>query len=298
VYTFHSPAPLEYRLRHGMTSRHRAGILGRVAEAALWSVECAAVRRAAAMHTLSQFSADLLRRLYRVRCERVTVIPGGADLERFRPVADRAALRGGLELPDGRPVLLTIRNLEPRMGLDSLIRAMARVRDRIPDALLLIGGAGVLREPLEALTASLHLGENVRFLGFVPEADLPRHYAAADAFVLPTRALEGFGLITVEALACGTPVLGTPVGATPEILTPLAPSLLFRSSDVEHMAETLADFLVRARSDPPGYETLRGACRRHAEARYDWDSSVGRLETLLCKAAETGSVAAAEERAP
>jgi glycosyltransferase involved in cell wall biosynthesis len=116
--------------------------------------------------------------------------------------------------------------------------------------------------------------------------------------VLPTRALEGFGLITVEALACGTPVLGTPVGATPEILGALRPSLLFASAAPDDMAERLADFLARARSDPADYETLRAACRRHAEMRYDWDASVSRLETLLEKTANTRSVVAPAERVP
>jgi glycosyltransferase involved in cell wall biosynthesis len=298
LYTFHSPAPVEYRLRRGMTSRHRAGLVGCAAQALLWSIECAAVRRAAAVHTLSQFTADLLWRLYRARRDRVTVIPGGADLERFQPAADGAAVRAALGLPPTRPLLLTIRNLEPRMGLDGLIHAMASVRDRVPDVQLLIGGAGILRGTLEALTASLHLEANVRFLGFVPEPDLPRYYAAADAFVLPTRALEGFGLITLEALACGTPVLGTPVGATPEILTALAPGLLFRSARADDMAESIADFLARRRSDPVGYEALRAACRRHAETGYDWEASVSRLETLLRETAETGCAAASPERRP
>src|SRR5437899_12651573 len=154
-------------------------------------------------------------------------IVGGADVERFHPSGTREAQRQALGLPGDRPLLFTLRNLEPRMGLDTLIRAMATVRERFPRVLLLIGGSGSLRPLLETLTISLSLSEHVRFLGFVPERDLPAYYGAAAAFVLPTRELEGFGLVTVAALACGTPVLGTPGGATPAILEPPTRSLHF-----------------------------------------------------------------------
>src|SRR2546426_10110498 len=107
------------------------------------------------------------------------------------------------------------------MGLDTLIRAMATVRERFPRVLLLIGGSGSLRPLLETITISLALSDHVRFLGFVPERDLPAYYGAADAFVLPTRELEGFGLGTVEALACGMPVLGTPLCAKARNLAPV-----------------------------------------------------------------------------
>jgi glycosyltransferase involved in cell wall biosynthesis len=147
--------------------------------------------------------------------------------------------------------------------------------------LLLIGGAGSQRSKLEARAASLRLQEHVRFLGFVPDVDLPRYYGAADAFVLPTRALEGFGLVTVEALACGTPVLGTPVGATPEILDPLDPSLVFRDASAEAMAQGLERFLESLARDPASAGRLRDASRRHVETRYSWERSIGDLETTL-----------------
>ena len=129
------------------------------------------------------------------------------------------------------------------MGLDNLLGAMAVLKVRRPSALLLIGGAGSLRGALEAQSQALGLSEHVKFLGFVPDAELPRYYQAADVFVLPTRELEGFGLVTVEALACGTPVLGTPVGATPEILRALCPTLVFRGPTAALMAEDLEHFL-------------------------------------------------------
>jgi len=242
------------------------------------------VRRATRVHVLSAFSADLLRRLYRVPAARIVRIPGGVDTDRFRP-ADRAEARRALGLPAGRPLVLTLRNLEARMGLDALLRALAEVRRAVPDVLLLVGGTGSLRAELEALAASLDLGAHVRFLGWVADAELPRWYQAADVFVLPTRALEGFGLVTVEALASGTPVLGTPVGATPEILGALAPSPLFEDASPAAIARGLRAFLERAARDPGGARTLGAACRRLAETSYSWERAVDGLEATLLELA-------------
>jgi glycosyltransferase involved in cell wall biosynthesis len=190
-------------------------------------------------------------------------------------------VRAGLGWPTDRPILFTLRNLQPRMGLDELIRAIDRLRRPVPDVWLAIGGEGALRGELEALVRALGLADHVRFLGFVEEGRLARCYQAADAFVLPTQSLEGFGLVTVEALACGTPVLGTPVGATPEILGPLSKSLLFQGTSAADMAEGLRRFLEELSHDVSSGEELRRACRRHAESHYAWDECVARLESTL-----------------
>src|SRR5206468_322339 len=254
-----------------VTERQGVRMLG---FAALWGLERACLRRATAIQVLSDYSSELLWKLYRISREKVVKIPGAVDTASFRPAEDRAAVRKALDLPAERSLLLTVRNLEGRMGLDLLIRTMAILTQNMPEALLLIGGAGTLRRELESLSNALGLRERVRFLGFIPDAALPLYYQAADVFVLPTRELEGFGLVTVEALACGTPVLGTPVGATPEILVPLSPALVFRGLAPETMAEDLRRFLEAERRDPEAHARLRAACRRHAEAHYAWDRTI------------------------
>ena len=281
LYTFHSPAPLEYRSRRRMTAHHLGGVAGVAGVAGLWLMERACLRRATRIHVLSDFSTSLLWRLYRIPADRVVKIPGGADLARFHPAGDRTQVRAGLGLPLDRPLLLTVRNLETRMGLDTLVDALAILVRRVPDVLLLIGGAGSLRAVLQAQVEAAGLAKHVTFLGFVPDADLPRYYQAADAFVLPTRELEGFGLVTVEALACGTPVLGTRVGATPELLEPLDPLLVLEGGGAPGMAADLAAFLDRQRRAPDAVARLRAACRVHAEARYGWDRAVADLERVL-----------------
>ena len=288
LYSFYSPAPLEYRSRQGMTARHRTGLVGTTGTAMLWAIERACLKRARLVHVLSDFSAEQLWKLYAVPRERIVRIRGAAATDRFTPAPDRAAVRCALGLPADRPLLLTVRNLEARMGLDNLLEAMSRVKVRFPSAVLLISGVGSLRRALETQSQTLGLDDQVKFLGFVPDADLPRYYQAADLFVLPTRELEGFGLVTVEALACGTPVLGTPVGATPEILRTLCPSLVFRGAAPEVMAEDLERFLAAKERDPGAYTCLRAACREHVERRYTWERATDELESTLRLVADAG----------
>ena len=286
LYSFLSPAPLEYRSRQRMTAHHRAGAAGAAGVAALWMAERACLRRATRIHVMSDFSVSLLWRLYRIPAERTVKIPGGVDVERFHPAADRRQVRAGLGLPLDGPLLFTVRNLEARMGLDTLIAAMVGLARTAPDVRLLIGGAGSHRAALERQVGELGLEKHVTFLGFVPDADLPRYYQAADVFVLPTRELEGFGLVTAEALACGTPVLGTPVGATPELLEPLDPTLVFRDATAEAMEADLTAFLDRLARHPAAALDLREACRRQAESRFGWEHVVDEVERALAAVVE------------
>src|SRR2546428_13716308 len=128
-----------------MTAHHRDGVAGRVGFAALWGLERACLRRATAIQVLSDYSSELLWKLYRISREKVVKIPGAVDTASFRPAEDRAAVRKALDLPAERSLLLTVRNLEGRMGLDLLIRTMAILTQNMPEALLLIGGAGEAR---------------------------------------------------------------------------------------------------------------------------------------------------------
>jgi glycosyltransferase involved in cell wall biosynthesis/2-polyprenyl-3-methyl-5-hydroxy-6-metoxy-1,4-benzoquinol methylase len=289
LYTFHSPAALEYQGRRGTTAWHRRGLAGGAGAAVLSALERWSLARVTRVHALSAYSAGLLRSLHGIDGERVVRIEGGVDTLKFRPPDEaRDAVRAELGWPAGGPVLFTLRNLQPRMGLDELIRAVDLLRRRMPDLRLVIGGEGALRAELAALVERLGLGGHVSFLGFVDESRLARCYQATDVFVLPTQALEGFGLVTVEALACGTPVLGTPVGATPEILAPLAKSLLLSGTTAAAMADDLARFLDELARDPAAAGELRRACRRHVESHYGWDHSVARLEATLAALAAPG----------
>lgn len=204
-------------------------------------------RLADAVQCDSAYSLSLITREYpNAVAGKGLVCPGWVDTGRFRPAKTRNLLRRRLGEPwlPGTTTFLTVRRLEHRMGLDNLIEACHILRLQGYKFRLLIGGSGPLRGDLERLVEKTQLTKAVHFLGRVPESDLPACYAAADCFVLPTRTLECFGLIALEALACNTPVVATPVGSIPEVMgTRQAGRWLTRDTTPEALAETMKVYL-------------------------------------------------------
>jgi glycosyltransferase involved in cell wall biosynthesis len=169
------------------------------------------------------------------------------------------------------------------MGLENLIAAMKEVASYIPDVLLLIGGKGYLEGLLHAQVKKLQLEQNVSFLGFIPEEKLPLYYQAADLFVLPTIALEGFGLATVEALSCGTPVIATPVGANLEVIGPLGKDFICQDVTPEAIAERIVWWLKYGISS-----SLRKRCREYCESNFGIKKVAESIENVLFEAARQG----------
>jgi glycosyltransferase involved in cell wall biosynthesis len=228
---------------------------------------------------LSEYSRKHFLSYYPKRKYRLRVIPGGVDVDAFFPLGpgqDRSALREVLKLPTDRPVLLTVRRLEARMGLDNLILAVAQIVERAPelDFLLVIGGKGALKNQLEELVEQHDLEDRVRFVGRITREQLPIYYRSADVFILPTLSIEGFGLVTVEALASGLPVLGTPVGGTVEILKGVDESLLFPGITPDMLSHRIEKFL----KDPVPFEALKMRCRERAVQNYSWEKVVDLIE--------------------
>jgi len=242
--------------------------------------EKACLRRSDRIVVLSEFSRDQLESLYPFAARKVVKIPGGVDLERFRPADDREALRRKLGLPADRSVVFTVRRLVPRMGLENLIAAFAEVREVRSDVLLAIAGRGRLEGELRRQADALGLGESVRFLGFVDDEALVRYYQAADLFALPTLAFEGFGMVTLEALACGTPAIGTPIGATPEILSPLARQLVLDGTEPSAIRRGILAMLEWL-SDRVAAADLRRRSREYVVANFGWDRAIDAIEDLI-----------------
>ena len=126
----------------------------------------------------------------------------------------------------------------------------------------------------EDSSSELGIDAQVRFLGRVAEEELPDWYRGADLFVLPTVAYEGFGMVTAEALSCGTPVLGTPVGATPELLGPLGSRYLTSDATAASLARSLEDLLPHLDDD------ARRSCADYA-VKYDWRRVIISWEAAL-----------------
>ena len=155
------------------------------------------------------------------------------------------------------------------MGLDLLVEAAAIARRSIPGLKVFIAGKGPLAEELSQQIRALQLEDCVHLLGFVLSEDLPFYYRAANLFALPTLALEGFGLVILEALASNTPVLGTPTGAIPDVLAPFGKDLVFKGTKAADIADGIVRFHKGAR---PAQDY-----RKLVLERYTWDTVTDRL---------------------
>ena len=241
------------------------------------ALERTVYRRGERVIVLSSAFRRLVVERYRVSPWRVRVEPPGVDLERFSP-GDRREARERLGLGTCPFVALSVRRLVSRMGLDTLIEAWAQALPALPrDAQLLIAGEGPQRHALEELVARGGLQDSVRFLGRIDEDALVDHYRAADVGIVPTRSFEGFGLVVIEAAACGTPTIVTKIGGLLEAVAGLDRSLAVRAGDVPALATRLAQ-AARAGGIPS-----RPATRRFAEG-YSWLGVVQRHRAVLREA--------------
>ena len=279
--TFHSPWPTEYGIRTRDTDR---GALRRRLNAALRDrIERRLLGSVEEVGTLSEYMHGRLRERYDPAAP-TRIVAGGVDVEVFAPDAGRHERVAG-----GGPTFLTVRRLSPRMGHGMLLEAFARVREDHPDAELYVAGDGPLAGKLRERATGLGVDDATTFLGYVPDGALPAAYASADVFVLPTTELEGFGLATLEALASGTPVVGTRVGGTVEILEGAerrenVPARMLSSVDAETLATRMNDW---ARLDRGTRERAERACRAYVESRYTWERTVDALERRYRALTET-----------
>ncbi|MBI2439811.1 MAG: glycosyltransferase family 4 protein [Lentisphaerae bacterium] len=281
IYYCHSLAYEEYLTRNPPPSGLGKRWLYWLHAGLRFFIEHWVIRRCATVVVESRFMRARVMAKHRVSAERIGLIPAAADIGRFRPVADRLARRAQLGLPPDRPAIFTVRNLIPRMGLENLIKALAEPKIARENLLLLIGGEGPLRPHLERLIRTLKLEAKIVLKGFIPEDELAAYYQCADLVVMPSAALEGFGLVTVEALACGTPVLGTPVGAIPEILSQIDPRLLAKGNDARSIAAALADILLLIRNNPVELNQLSAKGLRQVANVYNWGKHNEQLEAVL-----------------
>lgn len=275
IYVLYMAYALEYldKVRHGGGFR-RAEIPFVYPVLAVW--ERRLVRRADRVVVLSDYCRRIAER-FGAEPDKVVKITGAVDLGRFSPGA-RAVARRRLGWPADRRIVLAVRRLDPRMGLENLLEASRQLES---DVLVVIVGRGPEEARLRALVERLGLAGRVLFTGYLPEIDLPDAYRAADLVVLPTRALEGYGIAAAEAVSCGTPACGTPVGAIPEVVGALDARLVLPGADAAGIAAGLRALLA-----PGILASIEVRTRRYAQERFDrrraaaaWDdvlSSLGR----------------------
>ncbi len=226
---------------------------------------------------LSKAFGEILHQKYQIPWQKIHIIPGGVDIDHFQNNLSRREARIKLGWPTNRPILFTSRRLVHRMGIDKLLQAIAMIKPGIPDIWLAIAGRGHIQALLQQQARELGLENNVQFLGFLPENDLTVAYQAADLAVMPSQSFEGFGLAILESLACGTPVLCTPVGGMPEILQRFSPDLITEAITVESIADKLAQIMLNKLSLPS-----REECRNYTIKNYDWTNITQQIrQTLL-----------------
>ncbi|MGZ8764018.1 MAG: glycosyltransferase family 4 protein [Acidimicrobiia bacterium] len=212
------------------------------------------------------------------RLVRGVVVPPGVDVERFRPldIEARAAARRRFGLDPNRPLVLGASRLVPRKGFDVVIDAVAGLD---PLVQLAIGGAGRDRHRLEARVARRGLGGRVRFLGRVPDADLPALYASADVFAMACRdrwlglEAEGFGIVFLEAAATGVPAVAGRSGGSHEAVVHGETGYVVDPRSVAEVRRAL----MRLLDDESARHRFGSAARARAVSDFSYDTLAARL---------------------
>lgn len=196
-----------------------------------------------------------------------TVIMHGVDTEVFRPAPDRAALRAELGLPDSALLIGCFGRIRAQKGIDLLVEAAMKLLPDRPEAMVLISGRATAKHEafqtdLKRKAALAGLSDRVLFLGEVPWERVVKLHQALDLYVAPAR-WEGFGLTPLEAMACGTPVVASDVGAYAEQLTPETGTIV-PPGDAAALAAAIRGWI----DDPARLTAARPLCRAHVEADF------------------------------
>jgi phosphatidyl-myo-inositol dimannoside synthase len=214
----------------------------------------------------------------------VIQVPPGVDTARFHPLAsiDKAAARTHFGLPAGGRLVVSVSRLVPRKGMDTLIRAAAKLRPKHPDLTVAIAGTG--RDRLRLAQIVRRTGAPVRLLGYTAEADLPLLYGCADLFAMCCRTRwagleqEGFGIVFLEAAACGVPSVAGDSGGAAEAVEDGETGIVVSDPDDPDAVATAIGSLL----DDPGLASRQGqAARRRAERAFSYDLLAERLGEAL-----------------
>ncbi|HEV2992912.1 MAG TPA: glycosyltransferase [Acidimicrobiia bacterium] len=209
--------------------------------------------------------------------DRVEIIPPGVDHALFSPSEPRAARRR-LGLPTDRPLLLFVGRIQPLKGVDVAVRALAALRARDAELVVVGGPSGADGPPevarLRALAEDLGVTARVRWVRPVPHDRLADWYRAADVCLVPSRS-ESFGLVALEAAACGTPVVAANVGGLRTLVDHDESGFLVDGRDPDEYAAP-----IQALLDAPGRAAAMGSRAAARAGRYTWSIAAARLRRL------------------
>ncbi len=247
IHSIHSPWLMEMRAGKNWEGRGnlRGRILSRAAFAVAKQVEAGCFRRTDFLTSDSRYTKEEIIKEHgrKVKKKRFEVLPGWVDTNRFTPEGPRTNWRAELGRLSRGPVFFTIRGLGPRYGLEMLVDSAGLLKKSGLEFEVVIGGTGPLRSTILSQIHDLSLEDRVTLIGQVEDEKLPILYRSCDVFVLPTLALECFGIIILEALASGKPVIATPVGAIPELMKPIFPEGLLPETSAQALADTMTRYI-------------------------------------------------------
>jgi teichuronic acid biosynthesis glycosyltransferase TuaC len=206
--------------------------------------------------------------------EKVEVLHNGVDLNRFKPLSEvKHQMRKKLGISKDANVVLTVRRIVYKNGIDTLLESAEIAVKRNPKLVFVVVGKGPDSEEVKEKIGQLRMQNNFKLTGFVSDEDLPLYYNIADLFALPSKSGEGLPLVVLEAMSCGLPVIATNVGGTSEVMSKDYGKLVPPNSP-DSLAEALVEF---SRKD---VAALKKDLRAMMEEKYSWDKNVEKLSEI------------------
>lgn len=243
---FHSPWCLEYKYRkidknYKIKKKETAFMLGYMIR---FYIEKWVYNNIQKIITLSKYMKKICVKLFKTNMQIITIYPS-IDTEEFCMNYNKNEIRKELKLPLDKLIFFTARAMIPRTGIKQLIEAIDIIKSKVQNSLFIISGDGPYLNYYKSLVVIKKLVNLVKFTGFLDRVTLIKYFYASDCFLVPSCKLEGFGLVILEALYANIPVIATPVGAIPEILSDIPDCQLSNSRTPQDFARELLKFTQR-----------------------------------------------------
>lgn len=236
-------------------------------------------RHATGVVANSRFTRDLLLDMG-VSSDRVHLINPGVDIHQFHPDLDGTLIKERYGLK-GKKIIFSVGRLSRRKGFDQMILALPSIIASVPDAHYVLGGIGEDRAYLEELVADTGVSDHVTFAGKIPDEELPFWYNLCEVFIMPNRKVgedtEGFGMVFIEANACGTPAIAGIEGGTADAVVDGETGLRVDGTSIDEIAQAV----VRVLSDSQFQDRLGQQGLRRAHKEFSWESIADKTKKIL-----------------
>lgn len=236
-----------------------------------WAIGSVVLKNADRVITVSRKTMEYVLKLGADK-SKTSVMYNGVDQNFFHPM-NKEKSRNKLGLPKNKTLILTVRRLVYKNGLDTLVEAASLLARECPNLLWIVIGNGPDRKFITNRIRQLGVYDNVKLVGFVPEELLPLYYNAADYFVIPSGSGEGLPMVLLEAMACGLPVIATTVGGTPEIIKDMENGVLMPPRNQRALAQAILKLISLEKES----QAIRIESRKTIENNFNWDKNVQQL---------------------